>query len=196
MTLPVNVIASWKKPSSTVWTSSTTRMTSWTSKQAILTSTRMTRTTWAPAKWSWKRRFVTLRCFFRQHSVLIDHLLEIFATCNNDKFVDFKPGWVDAHSVGIRAAECKVSDVFGWSRNRIFLSYCGSPIESFFTSHSQVRNLAYIEMVQFLFKHLLLKQIILAVYLAFHWLLVATKLLTVKLHSRYVEESDILPPTP
>jgi len=49
-------------------------------------------------------------------------------------------------------------------------------------------------------------QRILAVYHDFHWLLVSTKLLTAKLHSRYVEESeseilersesDILPPTP
>jgi len=44
-------------------------------------------------------------------------------------------------------------------------------------------------MVQFLFK-LLLKQIILAVYHDFRWLLVATKLWTGKLHSRYVKESE------
>jgi len=43
-------------------------------------------------------------------------------------------------------------------------------------------------MVQFLLK-LLLKEMILAVYHDFHWLLVATKLLTAKLHSCYVKES-------
>jgi len=55
---------------------------------------------------------------------------------------------------------------------------------------------------------LLLQQIIFAVYHDFHWVLVATKLLTAKLHSLYVKEleleilerseleSDILPPTP
>jgi len=60
-------------------------------------------------------------------------------------------------------------------------------------------------MVQFLLK-LLLKQEILAVYHIFHWLLIATKLLTAKFHWCYVKkwvskseilesESDILPPT-
>jgi len=64
---------------------------------------------------------------------------------------------------------------------------------------------------------LLLKQIVLAVYRDFHWVLVATKYLAAKLHSLYVKkpesgtlerselegklqtselESDILPPTP
>ena len=43
-------------------------------------------------------------------------------------------------------------------------------------------------MVQFLL-NFLLKQRILAVYHDFHWLLVATKLLTAKLHSRYVKDS-------
>jgi len=47
-----------------------------------------------------------------------------------------------------------------------------------------------IEMVQFLLK-LLLKQKILAVYHDFHWLLVAVKLLTAKLNSRYVNESGV-----
>ena len=58
------------------------------------------------------------------------------------------------------------------------------------------------------FLKLLLKQRILAVYHDFHWLLVATKMLTAKFHSLYVKsrsrkfwklselESDILPPTP
>ena len=44
-------------------------------------------------------------------------------------------------------------------------------------------------MIQFLLK-LLLKQRILAVSHDFHWLLFATKLLTTKLHSRYVKESE------
>jgi len=57
--------------------------------------------------------------------------------------------------------------------------------------------LLIIEMVQFLFK-LLLKQIFLVAYHDFHLVLVATKLLTAKFHSLYVEESvsNILPPTP
>jgi len=55
--------------------------------------------------------------------------------------------------------------------------------------------LLIIEMVQFLFK-LLLKQIFLVAYHDFHLVLVATKLLTAKFHSLYVEESvsNILPP--
>ena len=58
----------------------------------------------------------------------------------------------------------------------------------------------HVEMVglQFLLK-LLLKQIILSVYHDLHWLLVATKLLTVKRHSLHVKEweleTEILPPT-
>ena len=59
-----------------------------------------------------------------------------------------------------------------------------------------------VDMVQFLLK-LLLKQKILVVYHDFHWLLIATKFLTAKLHSLYVRESEILerlesilPPTP
>jgi len=46
-----------------------------------------------------------------------------------------------------------------------------------------------VEMVQFLLE-LLLKQIFLAVHHDFHWLLIATKLLTAKLHSLYVKESE------
>ena len=48
------------------------------------------------------------------------------------------------------------------------------------------------------FLKLFLKQNILAVYHDFHCVLVATKLLTAKLHSFYVKgaESEILPPTP
>jgi len=45
-----------------------------------------------------------------------------------------------------------------------------------------------VEMVQFLMK-LLLKQRFLAVCHDIHWVLVATKLLTAKLHSFYVNES-------
>jgi len=62
-----------------------------------------------------------------------------------------------------------------------------------------------VEMVQ-LFLKLWLKQIILVVYHDLYWVLVATKLLTAKLHSLNVKESeseilerlesDILPPTP
>ena len=52
-------------------------------------------------------------------------------------------------------------------------------------------------MVQIILE-LLLKQKLLAVCHDFHWLLAATKLLTAKLHSRYMKESesDILPRTP
>jgi len=64
-----------------------------------------------------------------------------------------------------------------------------------------------VESAQFLIK-LLLKQRILAVYLDFHWVLIATKFLVAKLHLLYVKESgseilerselesNILPPTP
>ena len=45
-----------------------------------------------------------------------------------------------------------------------------------------------VEMVQFLLK-LVLKEIILAVFYDFHWVLVTTKLLTAKLHSLYNKES-------
>jgi len=48
-----------------------------------------------------------------------------------------------------------------------------------------------VEIVQFLFK-LLLKQRIIAVHHDFHWLLLATKLLTAKPHSRYVEELELV----
>jgi len=48
-----------------------------------------------------------------------------------------------------------------------------------------------VEMTQFLLK-LLLKQKIVAVHHDFYWLLVATKLLAAKLHSRYVKKSEIL----
>jgi len=44
-------------------------------------------------------------------------------------------------------------------------------------------------MVQFLLE-VLLKQIILVAYHDFHWLLVAAKLLTVKLRSRYIKGSE------
>ena len=47
-----------------------------------------------------------------------------------------------------------------------------------------------VEMVQFLLKFLL-KLRILAVYNDFHWLLVATKLLTAKLHSCHAKESEL-----
>ena len=48
-----------------------------------------------------------------------------------------------------------------------------------------------VEMVQFLLE-LSFEQRILAVHHDFHWLLVATKLLTAKLHSRYAMASEIL----
>jgi len=47
----------------------------------------------------------------------------------------------------------------------------------------------HVEMVQFLLK-LLLKQRIVAMRHDFHWLLVATKLVTAKLHSCYVKDSE------
>jgi len=50
-------------------------------------------------------------------------------------------------------------------------------------------NSCHVEMAQFLLK-LLLKQRTLAVHHYFHWLLVATKLLTAKFHSRYVKDSE------
>ena len=89
----------------------------------------------------------------------------------------------------------KESEVFGWSwnripinkkiRSRIFLSDSDSrsPTELFL--HRTPTLGIPVEMAQFLVK-LLLKQRILAVHNDFHWLLVATKLLTAKLHSCYV----------
>jgi len=47
-----------------------------------------------------------------------------------------------------------------------------------------------VEMVLFILK-LVLKQKILAVRHDFHYLLVAAKLLTAKLHSRYVKDSEV-----
>jgi len=47
-----------------------------------------------------------------------------------------------------------------------------------------------VEMIRFILK-VLLKHRILAVYHDFHWLLLAAKLLTAKLHSRYVRGSEI-----
>jgi len=77
-----------------------------------------------------------------------------------------------------------------WCRSRIFLSNpnSGSTIEPVFIITLQ---LVAVEMVQFLLK-LLWKQWYLALHHDFHWLLVATKLLTAKLHSHYVKESEIL----
>jgi len=108
------------------------------------------------------------------------------------------------------------SEVFGWSRianhtrsqsqcrSQIFLS--DSRLRKFnritFLHHTPQSEIP-VEIVQFLLKFLL-KQRILAVCHDFHWLLVATKLLTAKLQSCYVKESeilkwsetDILPPIP
>ena len=107
---------------------------------------------------------------------------------------------------------------FGWSRilkntrSRIFSSDSGSPIESFITSHSYVRNpdSCLLKWYNFFWNLLLMKPIILAVHHDFHWLVFATKLLIAKLHSRYMKksvsgnfgseeselETNILPPTP
>jgi len=118
--------------------------------------------------------------------------------------------------VASRVAESE-SEVFRWSR---------SWIPNYTRSRSRTKNIRlrlwkykwiifYITLLswEFLLK-LLLTQRILAVYHDFHWVLVATKFLTVKCHSLYVKESgilenseleilerselesDILPPTP
>ena len=87
------------------------------------------------------------------------------------------------------------SDSYNNTRSRSWIILTdfdsGSPIEPFL--HRSPKVGTPVEMVQFLLK-LSLKQIIIAVYHDFHWLLVATKLLAVRLHSRYVTESvsDIL----
>jgi len=87
------------------------------------------------------------------------------------------------------------------SRSWIFLSDSGSPIGSFVLYHTPKLGIP-VEMLQF---HLilLLKQTILAVYHNFYWLLVATKLLTVKIHSLMLRgrswkfgKVGLLPPTP
>ena len=69
--------------------------------------------------------------------------------------------------------------------------FCPTPtpevqLNNFLYHASKLGNPA--EMVRILLK-LSLKQKILAVNHDFHWLLIATKLLTAKLHSRYVKES-------
>ena len=109
------------------------------------------------------------------------------------------------------------SEVFGWSHNRSRIpNNSRSRIQILYpTPDAQLDHFLHhtlklgipVEMVQFLMK-LLLKQRIQAVYHDFHWLLLATKLFTAKLHSLYVKgseflersklesESDILPPTP
>ena len=98
-----------------------------------------------------------------------------------------KLGWVGIVGITTRVAE---SEVFGrswipnntrsWSQTFLFES--GSSIGSF--SHHTPKLGIPVEMVQFLVK-ILLKQRILAVYHDFHWVLVATKFLTAKLHSLY-----------
>jgi len=93
--------------------------------------------------------------------------------------------------------------VGGFSAESDFSSDSGSPIGSFFYITLLAKSGIPVEMVQFLLK-LLVKQRILAVYHGFRWMLVAAKLWTVKLHSCYAKESeilkssesDILPPTP
>ena len=105
------------------------------------------------------------------------------------------------YETGLRSRCRKESEVFGWSRNRIpknSRSRCRSRILcptltpdvqlNHFLHHTPELGIP-IEMVQIVFK-LLLKQWILALYHNFHWLLVATRLLTAKLHSRYVKESQ------
>ena len=100
--------------------------------------------------------------------------------------------------VGLLTTQGSESDILSDSDS-------GSPIGSLL---HHTRNLTIlVESVQFLMK-ILLQQIIRAVYHVFHWVLVATKLLTAKLYSLDVKEleleiserseleSDILPPTP
>ena len=94
-----------------------------------------------------------------------------------------------------RSRSCKVSEVFGWCRSRIpdnsrssslcrSRIFCPTPTPEVqldhFLHHTPKLGIP-VEMVQFLLK-LLLKQRFLAVHYDFHWLLIATKLLTAKLH--------------
>jgi len=98
-------------------------------------------------------------------------------------------------TAGLRSRE--ESEVFGWSRipnntrsrSRIF---CPTPeVQLDHLLHHTPKLGIPVEMVQFLLT-LLLKQRFLAVHHDFHWLLIATKLLTAKLHSLYVKESELL----
>jgi len=94
-----------------------------------------------------------------------------------------------------RSRSCKVSEVFGWCRSRIPNNsrssslcrsriFCPTPTPEVqldhFLHHTPKLGIP-VEMVQFLLK-ILLKQRFLAVHYDFHWLLIATKLLTAKLH--------------
>ena len=91
------------------------------------------------------------------------------------------------------------SEVFGWSHNRSRIpNNSRSRIQILYpTPEAQLDHFLHhtlklgipVEMVQFLMK-LLLKQRIQAVYHDFHWLLLATKLFTAKLHSLYVKGSE------
>jgi len=99
------------------------------------------------------------------------------------------------YKVATRVAKSEVSV---WSRipnntrggSRIFLSDTDSVISIASFLHHTLKLGIPVEMVQFLMK-LLLKQRILAMYYDFHCVLVATKFVTVKLHSLYVKESGV-----
>jgi len=118
--------------------------------------------------------------------------------------VEYASHFVSGVWLRARLLSCKESRVFWWSR--IFLSDSGSPTVLSSTSHSQVTDphsclLKWYNSFWNLFWNRFR-----AVHCDFHWSLVATKLWTAKVHSRYVKESewevlerlesDILPPTP
>jgi len=90
---------------------------------------------------------------------------------------------------------------FGWSPSRILNNtrsrsrfFCPTPTTEvqmdYFLYHTPKLGIA-VEMVQFLSK-LLLKQVILAVYHDFHWLLIAAKFLTAILHGLYFGEVGVI----
>jgi len=96
------------------------------------------------------------------------------------------------------------SEVFGWNRgripndtrsrsrcrSRIFLSDSDSRSPIGWFLHHTPKLWIPVDMLQFLMKHLL-KQRILAVHHDFHWVLVATKILTAKLHPHSAQESGV-----
>ena len=123
---------------------------------------------------------------FHHSAILI--IIEINNFCMTKQILHFKAGlW-----------SCKELEVFGWSQ-----IFCPTPEVQMnhFLHHTPKLGIP-IECYYFFWNFYWNRS--LAVYHYFHWLLVATKFLTAKLHSRYVKElvseilerSDILSPTP
>jgi len=160
-------------------------------------------------------RYVVLIC------VVFPVLYYIWVLCLLSNSIRFLKTTCHCHVIlwfepRLRSQSRKESEVFGWSQicnntSSWSWKFCLT-LEvqlNYFLHHTPELRIP-VEMVQFLMK-LLLKQIIVAMYHDFHWVLVATKFLTAKLHSfmlrscsqesqsktleRLKLESDILPPT-